>query len=88
MRRSSAPYGTAGLASYAISAVDIALWDLKARILGVSLCTLLGRAHEGVAIYGSGGFTSYSDDQLEACCETAADDHVVFDDQDVRGIRR
>src|SRR5204863_273706 len=53
-----------GAGAMAISAVDIALWDLKARLLGVSLCTLLGRAHEGVAIYGSGGFTSYADDQL------------------------
>jgi L-alanine-DL-glutamate epimerase-like enolase superfamily enzyme len=56
--------GAVGAGAMAISAVDIALWDLKARIMGVALCTLLGRAHEGVEIYGSGGFTSYDDDRL------------------------
>lgn len=50
--------GRKGLASYAIAAVDIALWDLKARLLGVSAATLLGRVHEDVPIYGTGGFTS------------------------------
>ena len=56
--------GAVGAGAMAISAVDIALWDLKARILDVALCTLLGRAHDGVEVYGSGGFTSYADDQL------------------------
>jgi L-alanine-DL-glutamate epimerase-like enolase superfamily enzyme len=56
--------GQAGLAMMAISAVDIALWDLKARLLGLPLCKLLGRQREGMSIYGSGGFTSYTDDQL------------------------
>ena len=46
--------------AYAISAVDIALHDLKARLLGVSLADLLGRWHAGVELYGSGGFTSYT----------------------------
>jgi L-alanine-DL-glutamate epimerase-like enolase superfamily enzyme len=54
----------AGLCGYAISAVDVALHDLKARVLGVSLADLLGRFHEGVKAYGSGGFTSYDDRQL------------------------
>jgi L-alanine-DL-glutamate epimerase-like enolase superfamily enzyme len=40
----------------AISAADIALWDLKARLLGVSLAGLLGRVHDGIPVYGSGGF--------------------------------
>jgi L-alanine-DL-glutamate epimerase-like enolase superfamily enzyme len=53
-----------GLCAYAISAVDVALHDLKAKLLGVSLADLLGRWHDGVAIYGSGGFTSYSLDDL------------------------
>jgi L-alanine-DL-glutamate epimerase-like enolase superfamily enzyme len=48
----------------AISAVDVALWDLKAKLLGVALVDLFGAAREAVDIYGSGGFTSYSDKQL------------------------
>jgi L-alanine-DL-glutamate epimerase-like enolase superfamily enzyme len=57
--------GQIGVAAMAISAVDVALWDLKARLLDVPLCSLLGRFHEGVAVYGSGGFTSYSNDELQ-----------------------
>jgi L-alanine-DL-glutamate epimerase-like enolase superfamily enzyme len=56
--------GHAGIAAMAISAVDIALWDLKARLLGVCLADALPRFHESVPVYGSGGFTNYSDDQL------------------------
>jgi L-alanine-DL-glutamate epimerase-like enolase superfamily enzyme len=56
--------GPWGLAMYAISAVDIALWDRKARRLGVALAELLGRRRETVAVYGSGGFCSYSDERL------------------------
>jgi L-alanine-DL-glutamate epimerase-like enolase superfamily enzyme len=56
--------GPWGLAMYAVSAVDIALWDLRARLLGVSVGTLLGRCRDRVAIYGSGGFCSYSDERL------------------------
>jgi L-alanine-DL-glutamate epimerase-like enolase superfamily enzyme len=57
--------GRPGIASMAISAVDAALWDLKARLLDVPLVTLLGAAREGAPIYGSGGFTSYSLEQLQ-----------------------
>ena len=56
--------GQCGLAMMAVSAVDIALWDLKAKLLGLSLCRLLGQARESIAVYGSGGFTSYSDQEL------------------------
>jgi L-alanine-DL-glutamate epimerase-like enolase superfamily enzyme len=56
--------GRPGICSTAISAVDCALWDLKARILDVPLVSLLGQVREGAPIYGSGGFTSYSDRQL------------------------
>jgi L-alanine-DL-glutamate epimerase-like enolase superfamily enzyme len=52
--------GHPGIAMSAVSAVDIALWDLKARLLDVPLADLLPRAHETVPVYGSGGFTSYS----------------------------
>ncbi len=53
-----------GLSMYAVAAVDVALWDLKARLLDVSLSALLGRRREAVPVYGSGGFTSYSVDAL------------------------
>ena len=64
MQRSVRNLGRSGLAACAISAVDAALWDLKARALGLPLATLLGRCREAVPIYGSGGFTTYSDAQL------------------------
>jgi L-alanine-DL-glutamate epimerase-like enolase superfamily enzyme len=56
--------GRPGIAASAIAAVDMALWDLKARLLGVSLARLLGPARTDVPVYGSGGFTSYSQDRL------------------------
>jgi L-alanine-DL-glutamate epimerase-like enolase superfamily enzyme len=57
--------GRPGIVSMAISAVDAALWDLKARLLKVPLVTLLGAVRAGVPVYGSGGFTSYSTAQLQ-----------------------
>lgn len=56
--------GRPGITSMAIAAVDVALWDLKARALGLPLSKLLGMAHERVAVYGSGGFTTYSAQRL------------------------
>jgi L-alanine-DL-glutamate epimerase-like enolase superfamily enzyme len=66
MSRSTRNIGRLGVAACAISAVDVALWDLKARLLDLRLGRLLGRVRDTVSIYGSGGFTSYSDDQLAA----------------------
>lgn len=56
--------GHTGIAAMAISAVDVAMWDLKARLLGVCLADALPRYRESVPIYGSGGFTNYSEEQL------------------------
>jgi L-alanine-DL-glutamate epimerase-like enolase superfamily enzyme len=56
--------GRPGLGFMALSAVDIALWDLKARLLEQPLCDLLGGVRDEAAIYGSGGFTSYSLERL------------------------
>ena len=64
MRRELRNTGQAGAGSMAISAVDIALWDLKARLLGVSLADALPRVRDSVPIYGSGGFTSYDESEL------------------------
>lgn len=57
--------GRPGVASMAIAAVDNALWDLKARLLGVPLVALLGAVRDAVPVYGSGGFTSYPLDRLQ-----------------------
>lgn len=57
--------GRPGLVSCALSAIDVALWDLKAKLLDVPLVTLLGPVRDGVPVYGSGGFTSYTEKQLQ-----------------------
>jgi L-alanine-DL-glutamate epimerase-like enolase superfamily enzyme len=56
--------GRAGVAGYAVSAVDVALWDLKARLLGLPLHRLLGAVRDEVPVYGSGGFTTYDAGRL------------------------
>ena len=65
--------GRPGLVSYAIGAVDVALWDLKARLLDLPLHRLLGAVRPDVPVYGSGGFTTYDaaqlDHQLTGWCE-------------------
>jgi L-alanine-DL-glutamate epimerase-like enolase superfamily enzyme len=53
--------GRPGIASYAISAVETALWDLKGTLLGVPVSRLLGAVRDTVPVYGSGGFTTYDE---------------------------
>ncbi|MBV9812709.1 MAG: mandelate racemase [Acetobacteraceae bacterium] len=65
MQRAVRNLGREGLAATAMSAVDAALWDLKAKLLDVPLARLLGCAREAVPVYGSGGFTSYDDATLQ-----------------------
>jgi L-alanine-DL-glutamate epimerase-like enolase superfamily enzyme len=63
MNRAVRNVGREGVASMAISAVDIALWDLKARLLDVPLTTLIGQVRQEVPVYGSGGFITYDKQQ-------------------------
>jgi L-alanine-DL-glutamate epimerase-like enolase superfamily enzyme len=56
--------GRPGIASMAVAAVDLALWDLKARLLELPLDRLLGRVRDRVPVYGSGGFVSLDDEEL------------------------
>jgi len=69
MRRAVRNAGLPGVAAMAVSAVDVALWDLKARLLDLPLHRLLGVVHPHVPVYGSGGFTTYDDAQLAAQLE-------------------
>ncbi|MTD56039.1 enolase C-terminal domain-like protein [Amycolatopsis pithecellobii] len=64
MQRAVRNLGRPGLVSCALSAVDIALWDAAARVLDIPVSQLLGRVHDEVAVYGSGGFTNQSTHEL------------------------
>ncbi len=76
MRENTRNMGTRGIASSAISAMDVALWDLKARCLDVSLMQLLGPVRHEVPTYSSRGFTSY--DERELCRRVSEDVQAGF----------
>jgi L-alanine-DL-glutamate epimerase-like enolase superfamily enzyme len=92
--------GRSGAAALAISAVDTALWDLKARLLDVPLHRLMGAVRDTVPVYGSGGFTTYGDstlaDQLEGWLSDGArwvkikiaESRGTRPERDVRRIRQ
>ncbi|MHB1596145.1 MAG: enolase C-terminal domain-like protein [Streptosporangiaceae bacterium] len=56
--------GRPGVGSMAMAALDIAVWDLRARLLGRPLLATLPAFHDHVPVYGSGGFTNYPLDRL------------------------
>ncbi len=76
MRRAVRNMGKPGIASMAMAAVDSALWDLKAQVLDLPVVTLLGAAREGIPVYGSGGFTSYTVSQVQRQLAEWADQQV------------
>ena len=71
-------HGRAGAGAMAISALDVAVWDLKAKMLCVPLAKLLGSVRSDVPAYGSGGFTSYSESQLVDQLSRWADEGFRF----------
>ncbi|HET9088636.1 MAG TPA: enolase C-terminal domain-like protein [Acidobacteriaceae bacterium] len=66
MQRTVRNLGNRGIAAMAISAIDIALWDLRSKLLNLPLVQFLGAAREFIPAYGSGGFTCYDDRQLQS----------------------
>jgi L-alanine-DL-glutamate epimerase-like enolase superfamily enzyme len=64
MLRAIRNMGETGIAMMAVSAIDNALWDLRARLLEIPLVSLLGQVRSSIPLYGSGGFTSYTDKRL------------------------
>ena len=73
MVRACRNLGRPGLVGCAVSACDMALWDLKARLLELPLCSLLGRCRPCIPVYGSGGFTTYSDATTRSQLESWVD---------------
>jgi len=74
MHRAVRNAGAPGLVAMAMAAVDLALWDLKGKLLDLPLDRLLGRCRDSVPVYGSGGFVSLSDEQLTAQLRHWTDD--------------
>ena len=70
--------GQTGIAMMAVSAVDNALWDLKAKLFDMPLCNLLGKAKDSMLIYGSGGFTSYNEKQLQQQLSGWVDEGIQY----------
>ena len=66
MSRALRNAGRPGIGATAMSAVDIALWDLRARREGMPLSRMLGAIRPSIPVYGSGGFTTEDDDALAA----------------------
>ncbi len=65
MARASRNLGRPGIVAMAMSAIDVALWDLKAALLDIALVDLIGATRPGIEVYGSGGFTSYDSSRLK-----------------------
>ena len=60
MGRMASPYGAGGIAAYAISAIDLALWDLKGKILNQPVWSLIGGpARDHVDVYATGNDTDW-----------------------------
>ncbi len=70
--------GNSGLTHMGIAAIDVALWDLKAKLLGQPLAVLLGMAKPEILVYGSGGFTSYSIGRLQEQLGGWADKGIAY----------
>jgi L-alanine-DL-glutamate epimerase-like enolase superfamily enzyme len=67
------PRGAAGAFVSALSALDMALWDLRSRALGEPLWRLLGGARTAVPCYATVGLPGYDEAELAAVCRTSVE---------------
>jgi L-alanine-DL-glutamate epimerase-like enolase superfamily enzyme len=65
------PRQSTGVYVSALSAFDLALWDIKGKALGRPVATLIGGARNAVAAYATVGLPAYSETELVAACKTA-----------------
>ncbi len=64
MAWTATPWAQSGYASHAISAVDLALWDIKGKAFGQPVWRLMGGARDKVPVYATCGFSFLDDDHL------------------------
>lgn len=57
-------FGSQGLQKWALAAVNIAMWDAWGKTLGMPIWKVLGSNGKKIPVYGSGGWLSYSDEEL------------------------
>lgn len=57
-------FGNNGVHRWALGSINIAMWDAHAKSLDVPIWKMLGAQHTRVPLYGSGGWLSYSIDEL------------------------
>lgn len=65
-----------GIGAWALSAIDIALWDIAAKASDVPLHRMVGGVDAPVPVYGSGGWLSLDDRELVAECERFVDQGI------------
>ncbi|WP_211257550.1 mandelate racemase/muconate lactonizing enzyme family protein [Muricoccus aerilatus] len=66
-----APRGQTGYALHVIAAIDLALWDLKGKVLGQPVWRLLGAARDRTPVYATFGFDSIERDRLGEAAKEA-----------------
>lgn len=71
------PRMRAGIGLQALSAIDIACWDIVAKSAGLPLNRLLGGYRQNVPVYGSGGWVTLDDGELVAECQAFAEQGIT-----------
>jgi L-alanine-DL-glutamate epimerase-like enolase superfamily enzyme len=74
------PRGLTGAFVFALSALDLALWDLKGKLLGQPVSRLIGGARDAVPSYATAGLPAFTESELVAACKAALD-------QGFRGVK-
>lgn len=66
-----------GLGAWALSAIDVALWDITGKVLGQTVHSLMGGYRDRVRAYGSGGWLSLSDAEMVAEAQAFAERGIL-----------
>jgi L-rhamnonate dehydratase len=68
------PRGATGVVVSALSAFDLALWDIRGKALDLPVARLAGGARDAVPAYATAGLPAFSEAELVAACQAALDD--------------